>query len=292
MCWTALGTPLTSHTLSLPSLPVRYAPYCANHPAQLRILEARRADDAFQEELAAWHASDGSRLPLQSFLLKPVQRILKCVVIHSPACCHLTFELATHKERAGVRRVVLVCNQYTRLGTTATFTTTTATFSTTTSTTNHHTHHQPPHSPPPPSPHRYPLLVGELDKQAPEASALAASLIDTRAMLQTVAQDANKIKRRHELETLMAGDVMVVRGLTLADKLRAGGFEGDIAVLGPLLDEATGVGMVTVGRRLHSKRPKTRSLYLFKRALLSCKPDGDRRITVKKVGEVPYLPSS
>ena len=58
----------------------------------------------------------------------------------------------------------------------------------------------------------------------------------TRDMPQAVAQDANKIKRRRELETLMAGDVMVVRGLTLADKLKAGGFEGDVALFGPLLD--------------------------------------------------------
>ena len=125
------------------------------------------------------------------------------------------------------------------------------------------------------------MLVEELFRASPEGSPLQASLSDTCLMLQTVAQNANKTKRQHELETMMVGDVILVRGLTLSDKLKAGGFEGDISNFGPLLDEAAGLTM-TVSARRSSRKPKQRSLLLFRNALLSCKAYDDRRITVKK----------
>lgn len=129
---------------------------------------------------------------------------------------------------------------------------------------------------------KYPLLVEELFRAAPEGSALQDTLSETCSLLQAIAQDANKTKRKHELETMMVGNVMVVRGLTLSDKLKAGGFEGDVASFGPLIDEAAGLSMTLSARRT-SRKPKQRSLFLFRNVLLSCKAYDDRRITVKKV---------
>eukprot|EP00038_Savillea_parva_P007484 m.170477 g.170477 ORF g.170477 m.170477 type:complete len:1048 (-) comp13249_c0_seq1:171-3314(-) len=183
-----------------------YAPYCANHPAQLSTLAARNGDAGFRQALKSWQDNEGSKLPLNSFLLKPVQRILK-----------------------------------------------------------------------------YPLLVDQLLRAAPPDSGLAAALGQTHRMLATVAQNANRIKRQQELETLMAGDVLIVRGRTLADKLRAGGFDGDLSLFGALLDEAAGLTMVASRRRNARNKPKSRTLYLFRRALLSCKPVDANRITVKRI---------
>jgi hypothetical protein len=188
-----------------------YAPYCANHPAQLATLAGRASDIGFVAALETWQQADGSKLPLNSYLLKPVQRILK-----------------------------------------------------------------------------YPLLVEELCRAAPEGSTLQSSLSQTCTLLQSVAQDANKTKRRHELETMMVGNVMVVRGLTLSDKLKAGGFEGDVASFGPLIDEAPGLSMTVTARRT-SRKAKQRSLFLFRKALLVCKAYDDRRITVKKVFTMGYF---
>mmetsp|Transcript_26892 Transcript_26892/g.70647 ORF Transcript_26892/g.70647 Transcript_26892/m.70647 type:complete len:810 (+) Transcript_26892:366-2795(+) len=182
-----------------------YAPYCANHPAQLSTLAGMKSTGPFQGMIETWRVNHGSLLPLDSHLLKPVQRILK-----------------------------------------------------------------------------YPLLVEELYRAATEDSELQASLSETCDLLEKIADEANKTKRQHELETMMSGNVMVVRGLTLSDKLKAGGFEGDVTRYGPLVDEAAGLTM-TLSNRRTSRKPKQRSLFLFRNALLSCKSYDDRRITVKKV---------
>ena len=57
--------------------PLADAPYCSNHPAQLATLNSRNADPELAAALAAWQRQLTVSLPLQAYLLKPIQRVLK-----------------------------------------------------------------------------------------------------------------------------------------------------------------------------------------------------------------------
>eukprot|EP00040_Diaphanoeca_grandis_P032956 m.200703 g.200703 ORF g.200703 m.200703 type:complete len:969 (+) comp32772_c1_seq1:252-3158(+) len=186
-----------------------YAPYCANHPVQLKTLAQRITDTVLSEKLEAWKAQLPVPLPLQAYLLKPIQRILK-----------------------------------------------------------------------------YPLLFDEIAKAVDKTSDVYPTVQELQKMLKDVAKHTNTVKRQRELQTLLLGDVKVVRGLSLMEKLEAGGFEGDLKACGDLIDQAPDLTMVlnrAVMTTNKQQKLRSRTLYLFERVIFACKVYGDIKITVKDI---------
>lgn len=54
-----------------------YADYYTNHPAAMRLLQAKQKEEEFFAVLLGCQMLLGHQLPLSDYLLKPVQRLLK-----------------------------------------------------------------------------------------------------------------------------------------------------------------------------------------------------------------------
>lgn len=184
-----------------------YAPYCASHPAQLATLRNLATDPGMGATLSAWQRELPVSLPLEAYLLKPIQRVLK-----------------------------------------------------------------------------YRLLFSEILKASIPEDSCYVQLEQACSMFQDVATSTNQIKRQRELKSLQLGEVKVVRGLSLGEKLHAGGWDGDLHEWGTLLDEAKSVTMVVKrqGPKRQS-RDKLRTLYLFERGIFSCKTYSDSKLCPKEI---------
>lgn len=108
-----------------------------------------------------------------------------------------------------------------------------------------------------------------------------------------VAAGINQVKRQKELQSIMKGEVIITRSMSLQDKLRASGFNEvrpffmihradhvkDLSSFGDLIDELDNVYLTIEGKRAPPKDPKSpkqgkrsrRHLYLFAKAMLACK---------------------
>lgn len=130
---------------------------------------------------------------------------------------------------------------------------------------------------------QYHLLLAEQLKRTPEDSKGYPLLLHAVHIMKQTAQHINTSSRQHYLKTVLFGEVTMERTLGLAERLAD--LPCELEELGDLLEEFQDTTLHSEGSRAKQQKASQRHVFVFRNALLSCKPK-EKSLHVKEFYQV------